>query len=452
MDTGDLFDTETGTTQPLAARVRPRDAEAIAGQKHLLAPGKPLWEALKGVNPHSMVLWGPPGSGKTTIASVIARAWPSRFVSLSATLAGVKDVRRIADQARRSHTDARCATILFVDEIHRFNKAQQDAFSPYIEDGTIIFIGATTENPSFELNDALLSRVRVYVLKCLEESDLVTLIKRASNVDAALRGLNIDISERCCRMIARSADGDARKALNLLEICSDLTTRDESGTSRIDEETIRLGSTQNLCHFDKRGDLFYDQISALHKSVRGSDPDAALYWLSRMLGGGGDPLYIVRRLLRIASEDIGTANNRAWDMALNAWLTYERLGSPEGELAIAHAVIYLACSPKSNAVYTAFGSAGADARKYGALEVPNHLRNAPTNLLKQLGAGKGYRYAHDEKEAFAAGENYFPEKIAGRHYYKPGDSGDEAALGERLRRLRKLNARARHKDRSKPPG
>ena len=450
MDTGDLFETETGASQPLAARVRPRDAGEIAGQKHLLAPGKPLREALQGNNLHSMVLWGPPGSGKTTIASVIARSCPSRFVSMSATLAGVKDVRRVAEQARRSHMDARRSTILFVDEIHRFNKAQQDAFSPYIEDGTIVFIGATTENPSFELNNALLSRVRVYVLKRLEDSELAALIRRALNTDVSLRDSNIEISERCCRMIAKSADGDARRALNLLEICSDLATRDERGVHRIDEEVIRLGSTQSLSHFDKQGDLFYDQISALHKSVRGSDPDAALYWLARMLGGGCDPVYIARRLLRIASEDIGTANDRAWDMALNSWLTYERLGSPEGELALAHAAVYLACSPKSNAVYAAFNAATVDAREHAALEVPNHLRNAPTKLMKRLGAGKGYRYAHDEAEAFAAGENYFPEKIAGRRYYNPGDNGDEAALGERLRRLRKLNERSRRKGREKP--
>ncbi len=368
---------------------------------------------------------------------------------MSATLVGVKDVRQVASQAKRTYAETRCSTILFIDEIHRFNKAQQDAFSPYIEDGTIIFIGATTENPSFELNNALLSRVRVYVLKCLEESEVVALVKRALNTDATLRDLNIDISEQCCRMIARGSGGDARKALNLLEICSDLTTRDERGVNRIDEEIVRLGEAQNLHRFDRQGDLFYDQISAFHKSVRGSDPDAALYWLSRMLGGGCDPMYIARRLLRIASEDIGTANNEAWNIALNSWLTCERLGSPEGELSLAHATVYLACSSKSNAVYTAFNAATADARKYATLEVPNHLRNAPTRLLQQLGAGKGYRYAHHEKEAFSAGQDYFPEEMVGRRYYEPGSNGDEATLAERLQRLRKLNERSRHKDPSK---
>ncbi len=428
--------------RPLAARMRPLDLEGFAGQRHLLGPDKPLRLALERGNPHSMVLWGPPGSGKTTLAWIVSRLCSAEFIPVSAVTAGVKDVREAVEQAKRNRAGSGRATVLFMDEVHRFNKAQQDAFLYHVEDGTIIFIGATTENPSFELNNALLSRVRVYVLKPLEINDLTALVDRALTQDEALCALKLDLDEACKRLIAQTADGDARKALNLLEICADLADEGRDGRRRIDENVVRLASAQSLRRFDKGGDLFYDQISAFHKSVRGSDPDAALYWLARMLDGGCDPLYVARRMVRIASEDVGNANLRAWDVTLNAWMTYERLGSPEGELALAHAAAYLACSPKSDAVYSAFKAAFSDARKSGTLEVPMHLRNAPTRLMKTLGHGKGYRHAHNEKGAFAAGETYFPKELAGRRYYEPTDRGAEAALGEHLKRLRELNKRA----------
>ena len=436
-----LFTRASGEHRPLAARMRPQDLDGFAGQKHLLAPDTPLRLALERGNPHSMVLWGPPGSGKTTLAWIVSHLCSAEFIPVSAVSAGVKDVREAVERAKRNRAEAGRATVLFMDEVHRFNKAQQDAFLYHVEDGTIIFIGATTENPSFELNNALLSRVRVYVLKPLEVADLTALIDRALAQDESLRASRLEVSEACRLLIAQTADGDARKALNLLEICADLANEDGGGR-RIDEDVVRLASAQSLRRFDKGGDLFYDQISAFHKSVRGSDPDAALYWLARMLDGGCDPLYVARRMVRIASEDVGNANLRAWDVALNAWATYERLGSPEGELALAHAATYLACSPKSDAVYAAFKAAFSDARKSGTLEVPMHLRNAPTRLMKELGHGKGYRHAHEEKGAFAAGETYFPDELAGRRYYEPTDRGSEAALGEHLKRLRALNKRA----------
>ncbi len=434
--TSSLFASEGDAHQPLAARMRPRDLDGFAGQAHLLAPDKPLRRALEAGRLHSMVLWGPPGSGKTTLAWIASHLCAAEFVAVSAVLAGVKDVRDAIAKAKQTRTMSGRDTVLFVDEVHRFNKAQQDAFLPHIEDGTITFIGATTENPSFELNNALLSRVRVYTLKRLESDDIARLLDQALTQDEVLSGLGLRIDDECKQVIAQIADGDARKALNLLEICSDLAP---SHDGRIDKEIIRLASAQSLRRFDKGGDLFYDQMSALHKSVRGSDPDAALYWLSRMLDGGCDPLYIARRLVRAASEDIGNANLRAWEVALNAWMTYERLGSPEGDLALAHAVVYLACSPKSDAVYAAFKAALADAREHGTLEVPMHLRNAPTRMMKDFGYGKGYRHAHNEEGAFAAGENYLPEELKGTRYYKPTDRGSEAALGEHLKRLRELN-------------
>ena len=446
---GELFADAPGADhQPLAARMRPRALDELAGQAHLLGPGKPLRHALENGKLHSMVLWGPPGSGKTTLAWIASRLGSAGFVTTSAVLIGVREVRDAVARARRARRLDSSATVLFVDEVHRFNKAQQDAFLPHIEDGTITFIGATTENPSFELNNALLSRVQVYVLKRLGVDDLTGVLKRALEKDEVLGGGRFSVAAECLRMIAALADGDARKALNLLEMCSELAPCD-GGARRVDEQTVRLASAQSLRRFDKGGDLFYDQVSALHKSIRGSDPDAALYWLARMLDGGCDPLYVARRLVRVASEDVGNANLRAWDVALNAWMSYERLGSPEGELALAHATVYLACSPKSDAVYSAFKSAMADARGHGTMEVPMHLRNAPTGLMKDLGHGKGYRHAHREKDAFVAGENYFPESLRGTRYYRPTGRGSEAALGEHLGRLRRLNEEATRK---KPAG
>jgi putative ATPase len=416
--------------------MRPRSLDEIVGQGHLLAPGRPLRVALEGGTLHSMILWGPPGSGKTTLARLIAQRSDADFIALSAVLAGVKDVRAAVEQARASRASGGRRALLFLDEVHRFNKAQQDTFLPFLEDGTLTFIGATTENPSFEVVSALLSRARVYVLKALEPADIERVLRAAlADPERGLARERLDIDDDALGLLADAADGDARRGLNMLEIAADLA--EPAGERRV----IRLLAARDVAsggrrRFDKGGEQFYDQISALHKAVRGTDPDAALYWCCRMLDGGCDPLYIARRVLRMANEDIGLADPRAWAIALDAWETYERLGSPEGELAIATAVVYLACAPKSNAVYVGMGEAMADVERFGTLEVPLRFRNAPTRLMKELGYGRDYRYAHDEPEAFAAGERYLPDDLPDRRYYRPVPRGLEIRIGEALARLR----------------
>ena len=416
----------TGGYQPLAARLRPTRLDDFAGQQHLLTPGKPLRQAIDNRQLHSMIFWGPPGVGKTTLARIAADHASAHFLQLSAVLSGVKQIREAIAQAQQHKVGGR-DTVLFVDEVHRFNKSQQDAFLPYVEDGTVIFIGATTENPSFELNNALLSRSRVYKLRSLEQEDIEAVLERGLNA----LGDKVQVDAGCLALIAAQADGDARRALNLLELTADLA---EEG--RITAATLEEVLQASLRRFDKGGDLFYDQISALHKAVRGSAPDAALYWFCRMLDGGCDPLYLARRVLRMASEDIGNADPRALTLCLEAWQVQERLGSPEGELAIAQAIIYLACAAKSNAVYTAFKAAQADVEQGGSAEVPLHLRNAPTQLMKNMEHGAGYRYAHDEEDGYAAGENYFPEDLKERQYYHPVDRGLEQKIREKLKYLR----------------
>jgi len=428
--------------RPLADRMRPQTLADYIGQNHIIGSGKTLSQAIQNQNLHSMVFWGPPGTGKTTLARIIANSVKAHFISLSAVLSGVKDIREAIAQARHWQGQGD-KTILFVDEVHRFNKSQQDAFLPYVEDGTIYFIGATTENPSFELNNALLSRVKTYVLKSLSTDDLKMVINTALNNDEQLKQLNVEIDQACLELLAQAADGDARRALNFLEIACDLAepiaATDNTASCVINQAIIEEVTSQSLRRFDKGGDLFYEQISALHKSVRGSNPDAALYWFARMIDGGCDAIYIARRVIRMASEDIGNADPRALQLALAAWQTYERLGSPEGELAIAQAIVYLASTAKSNAVYVAYKAALMDAANSASLDVPNHLRNAPTKLMKKLAYGKDYRYAHDEENAFAAGETYFPETLGEKHYYHPVARGLELKIKEKLDKLRKLN-------------
>jgi len=434
----DLFSQEI--YRPLAARMRPNSLDNFYGQQHLIAPNRPLREAIDGGLLHSMIFWGPPGVGKTTLAKIIAHRVDAHFESISAVLSGVKEIRSAIAKAQEQRDVRGRKTILFVDEVHRFNKSQQDAFLPFVEDGTVVFIGATTENPSFELNNALLSRCRVYVLKSLTEEDIATVVEQAL-IDT-VHGLGhqkLQFENKALSMLAVAADGDARRALNLLEIASDLAGQGTDEDSVIDSailEQILVGDSRR---FDRGGEYFYDQISALHKAIRGSSTDAGLYWLCRMLDGGCDPIYLARRLVRIANEDIGNADPRALDLALSAWNVQERLGSPEGELALAQAVIYMAAAAKSNAVYSAFKAAMADVKSLPTYDVPVHLRNAPTSLMKDLDYGKDYRYAHDEEGAYAAGESYMPEELAGKQYYFPTDRGLEKKISEKLDYLRSLD-------------
>ncbi|MGD9889387.1 MAG: replication-associated recombination protein A [Halothiobacillaceae bacterium] len=436
-----LFAPSAHPWQPLADRMRPASLDEVVGQPQLMDAGRPLRRALDAKHLHSMLFWGPPGTGKTTLARLMAQAFGARYLTLSAVLAGVKEVREAVEQARQYAAESGASTLLFVDEVHRFNKAQQDAFLPHIESGALALVGATTENPSFALNNALLSRLRTYVLKPLDAEALARLLKRALlDVERGLGALNLKVDEAVLLRLGQAADGDARRALNMLEMAADFA---EHGV--IDASVLAQVAEQAPRRFDHGGDVFYDQISVLHKSLRGSDPDAALYWLARMLDGGADPEYIARRLVRVAAEDIGNADPRALSLALEAWQAYQRLGSPEGELALAQAVLYLALAPKSNAVYVAFKAVMKEARERGSLEVPMHLRNAPTRLMKELDYGKGYRYAHDEPDAFAAGETYLPDELLGQQWYQPVERGFEIRLKEKLDHLRDLNRQVRQK-------
>jgi putative ATPase len=439
-----LIEAPPGAYRPLADRMRPRALAEFAGQTHLLGAGRPLHRLLTDGVAHSMVLWGPPGSGKTTLARLAAAASKARFIALSAVAAGVTDIREAVEAARAARRSGGPATVLFLDEVHRFNKSQQDSFLPFVEDGTLLFIGATTENPSFELNSALLSRARVYVLKALTAIELEGLLARAlADSERGLGAGGPRADRGTLALLAEAADGDARRALNLLEVAADLAS---AGGGALTLEIVREATAGGHRRFDKRGELFYDQISALHKSVRDSDPDASLYWLCRMLDGGCDPGFIARRLVRMASEDIGNADPRGLTLALAAWDSFDRLGSPEGELALAQACVFLALAPKSNAVYAAFGAAMADAKAQGTLDVPLHLRNAPTRLMRELGYGDGYRYAHDEPEALAPGQTHFPDNMAPRCYYEPVPRGLELKLRETLDRIRRASAGVKERD------
>ena len=418
--------------------MRPETLNDYIGQQHLLSPDKPLYQAILAGRCHSLILWGPPGVGKTTLAQIIANHADASLIQMSAVTAGVKDIREAVSEAKANLAGRGQRTLLFVDEVHRFNKSQQDAFLPHIEDGTFIFVGATTENPSFALNNAILSRARVYVLKALEQADLFNVIERALREDVELSQKNIEIAENAKQALCQASDGDARKVLNLLEQAVDLTT-EQQGKYLVDQHVLSQVLPTHLAKYDKGGDEFYDLISAFHKSVRGSSPDGALYWYCRILAGGGDPLYVARRLLAIATEDIGNADPRAMDVALNAWDIFQRVGPSEGERAIAQATIYLASAPKSNAVYMAFNQAMQDAKNEPSHPVPEHLRNAPTSLMKDLGYGAEYRYAHNEEGAFAAGEKYFPEAINDRQYYFPTDRGLEQKIKQKLDYLTQRN-------------
>lgn len=453
----DLFDhalAHDTASQPLAERMRPRTLDEFVGQEHILGPGKMLRRAIESDRLFSsIILWGPPGCGKTTLARLIARHTRAHFVTLSAVLAGKADLRKIIADAQERRKYHRQRTILFIDEVHRWNKAQQDALLPHVENGTITLIGATTENPYFEVISALVSRSRVFQLRPLEPQHIRRIVEAAlTDPERGYGNRNVVLAPEALDFLTQAARGDARSALNALELAVETTPPAPDGSRTITLQAIQEAIQQRAVLYDKNGDAHYDTISAFIKSVRGSDPDAALYWLARMLDGGCDPLYVARRVVRMASEDVGNADPRALRIALDAWEAYERLGSPEGELAIAQAVIYLACVPKSNAAYVAFGEAMEDARRHGSLEVPLHLRNAPTRLMRELGHGRGYRYAHDEPGAYAAGERYFPEGMPERRYYRPTDRGLEARIRERLEALRALDREARAGKRAPPKG